>query len=114
MSEDYSSGEPPDAKAKRLVAAALSSGRNSTLPKVVASGYGHVAEEILALAFANGVKVREDGDLASLLAALDLDSEIPLEVLHTVSEILARVYEANGRLSQTDDNNQNDNNTNQG
>jgi flagellar biosynthesis protein len=88
------------------VAAALSAGNTSKLPKVVASGYGHVAEEILALAFANGVKVREDGDLASLLAALDLDSEIPLEVLHTVSEILARVYEANGHLSRSDETDQ--------
>lgn len=67
------------------------------MPQLLASGYGKVAEEILALAFANGVKVREDADLAEILVALDLEENIPLEALHAVSEILARVYQANGR-----------------
>ncbi len=69
---------------------------NPALPRVVASGRGLVAEQILELAFANGVKVREDGDLAQMLAAVEVDSEIPLEALVAVADILARVYQANG------------------
>ncbi len=68
----------------------------SPLPRVVATGRGSVAEQILELAFANGVKVREDADLAQMLAAVDVDSEIPIEALVAVAEILARVYQANG------------------
>ncbi len=88
MSEDLPSS-------KRQVAAALSG--NTKLPQVVASGYGKVAEEILAIAFANGIKVREDADLAEILAALDIGSDVPLEALHAISEILTRVYQANGQ-----------------
>lgn len=70
----------------------------SSLPRVTASGRGAIAEQILALAFANGVKVREDSDLAELLSAIDLDCEIPPEALVAVAEILSYVYRANGRL----------------
>ncbi len=65
------------------------------LPKVVAAGYGKFAEQIVELAFKNGVKVREDRDLAEILAAIELDSEIPSEALVAVAEILAYVYKAN-------------------
>ena len=73
---------------------------SETLPQIVASGHGAVAEQILQLAFANGVKVREDADLAEILAAVDINSEIPVEALVAVAEILARVYRANGKLSE--------------
>ncbi len=85
-----------DEQNRRQVAAALTS--NSKLPQVVASGYGKVAEDILALAFANGIKVREDADLAEILVALDIGSDVPLEALHAISEILSRVYQANGHI----------------
>lgn len=65
--------------------------------KVIASGRGKLAEEILALAFSKGVKVREDADLAELLVLLDLDTPIPSEAILAVAEILAKVYEANNR-----------------
>ena len=64
-------------------------------PKVIAGGRGYVAEQILEIAFRNGIKVREDGDLAQLLSAVDIDSEIPVEAFATVAEILIYVYQAN-------------------
>ncbi len=64
-------------------------------PKVVATGRGAVAEQILAIAFEKGVPVREDADLAQILAAVELDSEIPLDALAAVAEILSYVYRAN-------------------
>jgi flagellar biosynthesis protein len=81
----------------RSVAVAIKGedGRPDSLPKVIASGRGKLAEQILELAFAKGVKVREDADLAELLAKLDLDTPIPPEAIIAVAEILARVYEAN-------------------
>lgn len=70
------------------------------LPKIVATGHGHVAEEIIRLAFEAGVKVRQDADLAQLLVKFDLDSEIPTEAIETVAELLAYVYKANGRMAE--------------
>ena len=63
-------------------------------PRVVAKGQGAVAEQILQIAFERGVKVRTDADLAEILGAVELESEIPLEALAAVAEILSYVYRA--------------------
>lgn len=70
-------------------------------PRVVATGQGAVAEQILNLAFAHGVKVRTDPDLAQILAAVDVDSIIPVEAFAAVAEILAYVYRLNGQAPPT-------------
>ena len=67
-------------------------------PRVVATGWGETARKILETAFANNVKVREDPDLARILAVIELDCELPLEAFTAVVEILAYVYKANGKL----------------
>lgn len=66
-------------------------------PRVTASGKGALAEQILNLAFANGVKVRTDPDLAQVLAAVEVDTVIPIEAFAAVAEILAYVYRANNQ-----------------
>ena len=87
----------------QLAVALVSSGQEgSKAPKVVATGRGHVAEQILELAFAHGVKVRTDPDLAQILAAVDVDTIIPAEAFVAVAEILAYVYRANGQVPPTD------------
>lgn len=63
-------------------------------PRIVASGRGFAAERILDLAFASGVKVREDADLAEMLAAVDIGDEIPFAAFSAVAEILAYIYRA--------------------
>lgn len=73
------------------------------VPRVTATGRGAVAEQILAIAFAHGIKVREDADLASLLATLELDSPIPPAVFATVAEILTYIYRVNGEAPDFDD-----------
>lgn len=65
-------------------------------PRVVASGRGSVAEQILEIAFAKGVPVREDPDLVELLAAVELETEIPVDAIAAVAEILSYIYRANG------------------
>jgi flagellar biosynthesis protein len=64
-------------------------------PVVVASGRGPIAEAILDLAFASGIKVREDKDLAEMLHAVGIGEHIPLAAFAAVAEILARLYAAN-------------------
>ena len=73
-------------------------------PKVVASGRGAVAEQILQIAFERGVKVRQDSDLAEILAAVEVESEIPLAALAGVAEILRYLYQTDrpGAAASTD------------
>lgn len=84
-----------DKKVQKAVALGSDPDRDAR-PRVVATGRGAVAEQILQVAFANDIKVREDADLVEVLSSVDLDSEIPLEALAAVAEILAYVYRANG------------------
>lgn len=83
-------------KSARKVAIALEYDQvRDRAPRITASGAGAVAEQILEIAFAQGVQVREDADLVQVLGALDVDSIIPTEVLATVAEILSYVYRIN-------------------
>lgn len=59
---------------------------------VLASGQGEVARQIVDLAFAHGVKVREDADLVEILGVLDIGDSIPAMALAAVAEILSHVY----------------------
>ena len=72
--------------------------QSGILPRVVASGRGTFAEQILQIAWANDIKVREDADLVEILTAIDVDFEIPIEALAAVAEILSYVYRANAGL----------------
>lgn len=93
--EEQQGGQGPSAR--RQVAVALRHDpANGGLPRIVATGRGAMAEQILELAFASGVKVREDADLAEILSVIDVDSEIPVEAIAAVAEILAYLYRASG------------------
>lgn len=83
-------GEPP-----KTIAVAIEEQADGSTPKVTASGRGHLAEKILEVAFAAGVKVRSDADLVQVLEAVEVDSEIPTEAFVAVTEILTYVYRAN-------------------
>ncbi len=76
---------------KLAVAITGENGRQATLR---AKGRGAVAEQILDLAFAHDVKVREDAALTQMLETVELDSPIPRPALNAACEILTKVYEA--------------------
>jgi flagellar biosynthesis protein len=90
---DTESPIPPRPVAK-AVALEYEAGVDSA-PRITATGKGAIAEQILAIAFAHGVKVREDAALLDILAALEVDSIIPTEAFAAVAEILNYVYHAN-------------------
>ena len=72
------------------------------VPQVVATGRGKIAEQILQLAFENGIKVKEDSALAEMLASVEIDSPIPSEAFMAVAELLYYVYRANGEPNPFD------------
>lgn len=85
---------------KRRTAVALSDSEGGKkVPRIAAAGRGNIADRILELAFEHGIKVREDSDLAEMLATIELDSPIPSEAFMAVGEILSYVYHANGRAN---------------
>ena len=92
--------QPPAASGRdRAIAVAVAyDPATEDQPKVVAGGRGAVAEQILHIAFANGVRVREDSDLAELLDAVDIGADIPVAAFAAVAEILIYVWRANGRM----------------
>ena len=73
------------------------------IPRVIAGGKGRVAEQILGIAFQKGIKVREDANLAELLSAIELESEIPVGAFAAVAEILAYVYAINNAIKTKTD-----------
>lgn len=84
-------GEPRPGS--RDLAVALShDAAGSELPRVIASGKGAVARQLLEIAFARGIKVREDSDLAEVLSAVEIDTEIPMAAFAAVAEILSYIY----------------------
>ncbi len=89
--------------ARRQVAVAIEGRpREKAAPRVVASGHGALAEQILQIAFDRGIKVRNDADLAEILATIEVESEIPLEALAAVAEILSYVYRAQSKLTSAE------------
>ena len=64
----------------------------ANVPKVVATGEGTMAEQIIAIAEKHGIHIHKDENLVEILAALDVDSFIPLEAYVAVAEILSYIY----------------------
>ena len=90
-------------KPKNATAVAITSGeQKGDTPRITAAGRGKIAEQILQLAFANGIKVREDAALAEMLTKIELDSPIPSEAFLAVAEVLSYVYKANGEPNPFD------------
>ena len=73
-------------------------------PKVVATGEGHIAQQIIAIAQEHGIHVRKDKELVEILSHLEVDTIIPLEAYTAVAEILSYVYRVNSDLKGQDKN----------
>jgi flagellar biosynthesis protein len=69
-------------------------------PKVIASGKGSVAENIIATAREAGIHIQEDPNLVELLSKVPVGDEIPVELYQTVAEVLAFVYQINEKFKQ--------------
>ncbi len=84
-------------KSPKAVALKYDNKKNKA-PRVIATGRGDIAEKIIEVAKAHNVPLYEDKNLAQLLEALELETEIPLELYRAVAEVLAFIYRLNGRV----------------
>lgn len=83
----------PRSKSKRPSATALGyDPQQDSAPRVLASGQGVIAEQIIALARSEGIPIREDPLLAAALASVDIHDTIPPELYAVVAEVLAYIY----------------------
>ncbi len=69
-------------------------------PTVIASGKGIVAEKIIATAEAAGIHIQQDPNLVELLSKVEIGDQIPVELYQTVAEVLAFVYQTNGKFKK--------------
>ncbi|WP_349571492.1 EscU/YscU/HrcU family type III secretion system export apparatus switch protein [Azotobacter salinestris] len=81
-----------DAAGGRRQALALAYGEGDGAPRVVAKGYGLLAERIVAEAHRQGVPVHAAPELVGLLMQVDLDAQIPPQLYQVVAELLVWVY----------------------
>ena len=61
-------------------------------PRVIAKGYGLVAEMIVQRAKEAGLYVHEAPEMVALLMQVDLDSRIPPQLYQAVAELLAWLH----------------------
>ena len=61
-------------------------------PKVLASGKGYIAEEIIAVAKKNGIPIQDDPILTAALMEIDINQTIPPELYRVVAEVLSFIY----------------------
>ena len=90
--------DAPLAKKTNLAIALKGQGHDGA--QILAKGEGDLAEQILQLAFEQGIRVRTDSNLAEILSHLDADSAIPLEALAAVATILNYVYQDQARTAR--------------
>jgi flagellar biosynthesis protein len=88
----------PSAKAVALKYDAMSP---KQAPKVVATGTGTLAEEIIALAQQHGIFVHQDEHLSEILSQLDLGQEIPDTMYHVIAELIAFSFVMQGKFPDT-------------
>ncbi len=74
---------------RRAVALAYRDGDDA--PRVVAKGYGEIAERIMAEARRQGVHVHDAPELVALLMGLDMDERIPPSLYQVIAELLVWV-----------------------
>lgn len=84
---------PTDAAPGRQHAVALSYREGDAAPRVVAKGYGVLADTIVRTAREHGLYVHESTELVGLLMQVDLDSRIPPALYQAVAELLAWLYQ---------------------
>jgi flagellar biosynthesis protein len=60
-------------------------------PHIIAKGKGQIAMQILKIAASNGIKIRKDTALATILSVLEIGDYIPLQTFETVAKILAEL-----------------------
>ena len=77
---------------ERPTAVAVRYDSKDSAPRVVAKGYGSIAETIIRTARENDLYVHESPELVNLLMQVELDAQIPPQLYIAIAELLAWIY----------------------
>lgn len=80
----------------RPAAVAITYDKSDSAPRVVAKGYGTLAETIIRTAKEHDLYVHESPELVGLLMQVDLDTHIPPQLYLAIAELLAWLYALEG------------------
>lgn len=69
-------------------------------PRVLASGKGKIAEEIISVAKKNGIPIQDDPILTAALMEIDINKTIPPELYKVVAEVLSYIYRIQKKSSK--------------
>jgi len=88
-----------DKRQSRAVALRYDPGKEDA-PRILATGSGKIADDIIALAQEHAIPIHDDPLLVEALAALDIDTLIPPELYQVVAEVLAYIVRVRERVNQ--------------
>ncbi len=88
----YNNNEESQGGKRRKATALRYNPTQDDAPRVIASGKGVIAEQIIALAKENGIPIHEDPLLVEALSHVEVDDTIPPELYRVVAEVLAYIY----------------------
>lgn len=74
--------------------------KKNEAPKVIAKGFGEIAEKILKIAQENKILVHNDQLLFDSLYRLEVGEEIPVKMYQIIAELLAYVYKMNNQYKR--------------
>ncbi len=77
---------------QRTSAVAVRYDQKDAAPRVVAKGYGNIADTIIRTAKDHDLYVHESPELVNLLMQVDLDTQIPPQLYVAIAELLAWIY----------------------
>lgn len=67
-------------------------------PRVVAKGYGEVAQKIVALAKESDIIIEANPHLAEALSGVEVDETIPIELYQAVAEVIGFVLKVQNKM----------------
>ncbi|MDD4885262.1 EscU/YscU/HrcU family type III secretion system export apparatus switch protein [Sulfuricurvum sp.] len=66
-------------------------------PRVVASGKGSAAENIIKVAELHNLPIKKDEDLVEMLSKIEIDREIPEKLYVAVAEVFKFIYKVTNK-----------------
>lgn len=103
--QDLTPPLPPESSAAgsdtRTTAVAVRYDTKEAAPKVVAKGYGNIADTIIRTAKEHNLYVHESPELVNLLMQVNLDAQIPPQLYIAIAELLAWIYSLEEKTAES-------------
>jgi flagellar biosynthesis protein len=81
-------------------AVAIAYGQEDEAPRILASGPGEIAKKIIELAKENGIPIKRDDPLVSVLSQFNAGDYVPESCYKAVAEIFAFLFRADLKFSK--------------